>query len=97
MKKPTEEYTLVQHSAWVVKRDPDFKHAVEECLIPNTARLCRIYNENGLILNSFNKAYKKAFEVNYPPEVSGVIPHAKGTFSQRVKIGDAHVYIPEKK
>lgn len=88
-------YTLVQHSAYGYAQDPQFEKAVEERYIRNNQKLKAIKKRGGFILVGYFDAYGKAEEENYPPEVKGLIPCARGTFDAYLVDG-LKLYIPGK-
>lgn len=74
-----EKYTLIQHTGYSVGGNPQFKNAVEErSVTPAEAR--RVKRAGGCLFDSYTKAHEAAQAENYPPDVVGLIPKARGTF-----------------
>lgn len=89
----THVYTLVQHSGYVVGKDPSFARAVEyRGITPAVAERVRKYG--GVILNTYEEADNAEYDENYPPEVAGIIPRVRGTFDPIHKIQGSPLYIP---
>lgn len=91
----TEYWTLVQHSAWLVNRDPDFKYAVE--VYHATQREAeKIIKAGGRLFLDYGAASDAEYRANYPDEeYQGLIPRVRGTFSDTLKIDDGRpVFIP---
>jgi hypothetical protein len=84
-------WTLIRHSAWSVKQDPAFEHAVETTpLTPKQA--AQVLSAGGLLFDSYVAASDREEAENYPAEVQGIIPRARGSFVRRAGLGE--VYIP---
>ena len=90
----THKFTLVQHSAWTAKRDPQFRFAVEERSLNTLAEVALVEKVGGLIFDNYIAASDAAEDENYPPEVEGMIPRVRGDFKGNLK-GEA-IYIPRK-
>jgi hypothetical protein len=89
------KYTLVQHSGYGYKGNPQFQQAVEERDVTRRSEIARVEHEGGLLFDNYVEAHDAAFEVNYPPEVRGLIPEARGKFSKTL-IDGLKLYIPER-
>lgn len=86
-------YTLVRHTGYDRGGKPDFAHAVEMRSI--TARqAARIKKIGGMVFDDYFSADEAEMAENYPPEVEGLIPRARGTFSGTVLIDGSPLYIP---
>lgn len=84
-------YTLVQHSG-VTTGHAEFAQAVELRSI-TTQQVDKVKAAGGLVFDDYGSADEAEYATNYPPEVTGMIPHARGGFSQ-TKISGSPVYIP---
>jgi hypothetical protein len=89
------KYTLVQHSAWGVAQDPQFKNAVEEAAVTSAAVEAKILEAGGLVFPSYEAAAKAEYDENYPPGVEGIIPRVQGQFSGPLVDG-RRVYVPKR-
>lgn len=87
------KWTLVQHSAWAYAGNPQFENAVEEVHVQGPAAEAKILRAGGIVYTDYMVASERAYEENYPPDVWGLCPGAKGTFA-RTKIDGQRVYIP---
>lgn len=87
-------YTLVQHSGFGVAGKPAFAQAVEEAYVKSPKAVGKIREAGGLVFLSYGEASKYAHEINYPPEVGGLTPAARGTFHSRIKVGGLRLYLP---
>lgn len=87
-------YTLVQHSGYGYDEKPGFKQAVEERTIENKRTYNAIKRRGGLLLVGYSDAYGKAEEENYPSNIKGIYPRAKGSFSD-YKVDGLRLYIPQ--
>lgn len=86
------KYTLVQHSG---SHKPGFTHAVEEAAIDNARQEAKITLAGGLVFESYDAAAKACETENYPPEVSGLYPRARGGFAA-MELGGRKLYIPRR-
>jgi hypothetical protein len=84
-------WTLVQHSG--VRHDPGFAQAVEEVPITTVAARDRVIRAGGVIYDTYASATRAEYAENYPPEVQGLYPRARGTFSKSV-INGRPIYVP---
>lgn len=90
----SELFTLVQHSAWTYKRDPQFRAAVETRAIPARSRE-KIERAGGVVYTSFAAADEAEMAANYPdPKYGGIIPQVRGHFDVKIDYEGA-LYIPE--
>lgn len=90
-------YTLVQHSGYGFAGKPDFARAVEEAYVDDLKAQDKIRKAGGLLFLSYGEASKYAHELNYPPEVPGLVPRVQGTFHPRLKVGGLLVYLPSER
>ncbi len=86
-------WTVVQHSGYGYKGDPQFSRAVETRMLSNTAEVSRVEQAGGVIFEDYNSAEDFAEKANFPPEVTGIIPRVKGSFSKQ-EIDGLRIYIP---
>jgi hypothetical protein len=86
-------YTLVQHSAWVAKRDPQFQWAVETRSIQTKAQGERVLKAGGVIFTDYNLASEREYAENYPPHIQGIVPRCEGHFATAVLDGSP-IYVP---
>lgn len=91
----SELYTVVQHSAWVTKRDPQFEHALESAAITEK-QANKVRALGGLVFDSYGKAEDYAEAEQYPPGYAGLIPVARGTFTRHklAEIEGRPIYVP---
>ena len=87
------KYTLVQHSGWVAGGNPQFRDAVEEWVLDSEAQERKVKEVGGLVFDSYSSASNAADEENYPPEIKGIIPRVRGTFSTK-HVRGAAIYVP---
>lgn len=88
-------YTLVQHSGFGYAAKPAFRQAVEMRMLTRKDELGRVAKAGGLVFNSYGAASDAEEKENYPADVTGLYPCAKGRFS-RLKIDGLAIYIPAK-
>lgn len=93
-KEQATKYTLVQHSAWTAKGDPQFARAVEERELSSKGAELRVLQAGGLVFDDYGTAYEASDNENYQNVNRGLIPKVRGTFHPKCKIGGAAVYIP---
>jgi hypothetical protein len=89
-------YTVVQHSAWAGKGDPQFRRAVEEAVVTEAIDHAKVKKAGGVLFTTYGEAADYAMEQNYPPEVKGITPRCRGTFA-RSKVGGRAIYVPSAK
>lgn len=89
----SEQWTLVQHSAWVANQDSQFKHGLEERMVRTAAEQREVQKVGGLLFDSYDEACKFAEDVQYPAGYNGIIPRAPGTFAG--SIDGSPIYVPE--
>jgi hypothetical protein len=89
----TNKWTIVQHSGYGYKRNPQFQHAVEVRKTESAAEERRVEKAGGILFDTYMEAENFAERANYPVGHVGIIPDARGTFSVWV-IDDLHIYIP---
>lgn len=83
------KWTLVQHSGYLVAGKLGFKNAVEQQHVSTQAEADKVLKAGGILSDS----YPDDMDVNYPPEVSGMYPRCRGTFSS-LKVDGRPIYIP---
>jgi hypothetical protein len=86
---PTK-YTLIQHSGSYAG-NWEFDHAVEERSIVG-AEATAILKAGGLVFDTYNDATEAQERYNYPSDVTGLIPHAKGRFTD---VAGFRIFIPD--
>lgn len=84
-------YTLVQHSGHV--SDRGFSRAVEEVAVTTEAEQRKVEETGGLLFDSYAEASKAEYDENFPPEVQGLYPSARGSFPGPVVDG-RKIYVP---
>jgi hypothetical protein len=89
----TGRWTIVQHSAFGYKQDPQFERAVETRQIQNSIEMIRVNRAHGCVFNSYMEAEEFAEKANYPDGHEGIIPGVKGKFSVWL-IDGLKIYIP---
>jgi hypothetical protein len=87
-------YTLVQHSG-VITGHAEFTNAVELRSITDR-HVEKIKAAGGLIFEDYTSASEAEEAENYPPEVTGLIPHVRGSFA-KTQVGGSPVYVPAAK
>lgn len=92
MPAPTHGYAIVQHSGYGTAGNPDFMYAVESTGV--TKQQCqKVLGAGGVVLSNYREAEEYCHAENYPPEVKGIVPRARGTFST-AGVNDMRIYIP---
>lgn len=86
-------YTLVQHSGYGFAGDPSFRRAVEEEPVTEVEAE-KVRKAGGLLFADYAVASKYAHDINYPPEVGGLVPFVKGSFHPKAKFGGLRMYVP---
>lgn len=86
-------YTLVRHTGYSVGGNPQFENAVEERNVDTSKQRAAIARAGGVLYPNYPEAHDKAFEYNYPKEVEGLIPQAKGKFVKRAGF-DEEIFVP---
>lgn len=91
----TGQWTIVQHSAFGYKQNPQFERAVETRQIQNSAEAIRVRRAHGLIFNSYKEAEDFTEKANYPADMDSksIIPNVQGKFSVWM-IDGLKIYIP---
>lgn len=87
------KWTVVQHSGYGYAGKPDFEHAVEAKGVSSKAEERRVEKAGGALFGSYEEATKFEETANYPPDVRGLVPHCKGTFSE-LDIDGLKIYVP---
>jgi hypothetical protein len=88
-----DKWTVVQHSGFGYKGNPQFERAVEVRQIHNQGELRLVERVGGMILDSYMEAEAFAERANYTPSNNSIIPNARGTFS-KLMLDDLRIYIP---
>lgn len=89
------KYTLVQHTGFSGKRDPDFKQAAELRSITSASQVSKVLAKGGVVYSSYTDARNAEHAYNYPANhPGGIIPAARGKFSWVASVGES-VFIPE--
>jgi hypothetical protein len=89
-----KHYTLVQHSAYVGKGDPQFRRGVHQVPIHGQKELAKVREAGGLVFDSWDEAEDAADRESYPEGAGWLIPRAAGSFSTKVKVDGLPLYIP---
>ena len=90
-----ELYTLVQHSAYGYKGDPQFEKGVETRPL-NTASVIGTVVKAGGVALSYEDASDLAHQEMYHKDNPSLMPDARGKYL-RHQIDGLHVYIPVNK
>lgn len=88
-----EKWAVVQHSGYGYKGNPQFKAAVETRKLQTVGEVRLVERCGGAVFDSYLEAEEFAEKANYPADVKGIVPHAKGTFS-KLCIDGLRIYIP---
>jgi hypothetical protein len=86
-------WTLVQHSGFVRGGDEQFRHAVETRALLTGEEVKRVRRAAGVVFEDALQAEDAEYCENYPDDLGGLVPQARGRFSS-VKIEDSPIYIP---
>ena len=88
-------WTVVQHSAFGYKGDPQFRWGLETRPITTKGDKRRVERAGGLLFKGYMMAEDCAEEAMYPDEGMGLIPQANrvGTFSVHV-IDGLRIFVP---
>jgi hypothetical protein len=89
-------YTVVQHSAFVAKRDTQFEKGLESAHVSTARQEAKIREAGGVLFPDYTEAEEYAMDEQYR-EVPGfgLTPKAPGTFTTTVTIEGRPVYIPK--
>ena len=91
----TTKYTLVQHSAFLVNREPGFEHALEVRVI-DARTAAKVERAGGLVFDTYRAADEAEYELGYAA-TNGIYPRVRGTFgrTKAQKIDDGRpLYLP---
>ena len=88
-----EKYTVVQHSGYGYKQNPQFRLAVESRRCVKNADIRQVMRAGGLLFDTYDEAEAFCKKANYPPGNNGLIPTVRGQFSQMM-VDDLKIYIP---
>lgn len=91
MKETTSFWTLVQHSGYLVGKEPDFARAVET-LSTDSNKAAAVTRAGGLVFTDYARADYAEYLVNYAHDSTGLIPKVRGSFGR--DIGGRPVYLP---
>lgn len=87
-------WTLVQHSAWLINQDPQFKQATEVNHI-TAAEAKKVTAAGGLVFDDYSKVSDAEMAENYPDDgYGGLIPSCNGRFGP-LTVDGRPVYIPD--
>lgn len=89
MKLLKQPWTLVRHSGHT---KIGFERAVEEAAVTRAGDVEKIREAGGFVFDSYQDAAEAAMFENYPPEVTGLYPRARGEFRQ-MQIGGRRLYV----
>lgn len=92
----TPLYTVVQHSAWTAKQDPQFERGLEVASI-NDRQAEKVRALGGLVFDSWVEADDWADAEMYPEGYTLLTPIAPGTFTKHniAKIEGRPIYVPK--
>lgn len=94
------KYTVVRHSAWASSKDPQFERGLESAAVSGrtakaTEKLeAEVLAAGGVLFDTYDEAEDFADKQSYPPGYPGLIPVARGKFSQAMSIDGREIYIP---
>lgn len=91
-KLPEVMWAIVQHSG-VLTGHTEFSEAVEHVGITTEAQKNKVEKAGGLVFADWSEADRFCEDANYPPEVTGILPRVKGSFSTQTIDGSA-IYVP---
>lgn len=86
------KYTVVQHSAFGYKDDPQFEAGLETRRVTTQKAQRDVIKVGGLLFDGQHEAETFCDEAMYPVGVEGLIPAARGTFAA-LKVDSLAVYI----
>lgn len=87
-------WTLVQHSAYGYNENRVFENAVEERHLSLDSEVEKVKSSGGMLFDSYTEAADAAESENYPPEVTGITPRARGSFARK-QIDGLRIYVPK--
>lgn len=90
---PQTKHTIVQHSGFGYGGDHMFAKGLETRRVATVALARKIEQAGGLLFDSYAKAEDFAEAAMYPPDNSGLIPSARGTFAG-LEVDGLALYIP---
>lgn len=85
-------HTLVQHSGYGYGGKQGFARAVETRQLDERQEAA-VRKAGGIVIPDYAMAGELEHHVNYPPEVEGMYPRCRGTFSATV-VDHLKVYVP---
>jgi hypothetical protein len=87
------KWTIVQHSGYGYKGNPQFKQAVETRKLDTVGQVRLVERVGGVVFDSYLEAESFAERANYPADYTGIVPDARGTFS-KLMIDNLRIYKP---
>ena len=87
--------TLVQHSGYGYGNKPQFQRAVETREVRTKREQDAVLRAGGVLFETYSEAENAAEKENYPPDVEGIVPSVRGSFSS-TKLDQLAIYIPKK-
>jgi hypothetical protein len=87
------KWTVVQHSGYGYKGNPQFEQAVETRQLQTLGEQRLVERSGGVVFDSYLIAEEFAERANYPADYGGIIPDARGTFS-KLMIDGLKIYKP---
>ena len=93
MPKQALGYTVVQHSAYGYKKDGRFSRGLEPTMLHDAEDKKLVERVGGLVFPTYGEADDFCMKAMYPVGAQGLIPQAKGTFSES-KVNGLAVYVP---
>lgn len=94
-KQPTK-YTVVQHSAYVAKDNPQFQFGLESAALTTKREINKVEAVGGRLFDTYAEAEDFAEAEMYPEGLGGLIPRARGSFTHTAlaRIDGKPIYIP---
>lgn len=89
-----KKWTLVQHSGFGYGRNPQFRKAVEIYGLGKEGLVQRVEKAGGIVVDDYDEVSNLEYEENYPEDVEGLVPQARGSFSNKT-VGGLRIYILE--
>lgn len=93
MSKDTEKWAIVQHSGFGYSEDPTFRQGLEPKLVTKVTEQRLVEQAGGLLFDGYNEAEDFCDTAMYPPGALGLVPQARGTFSDK-EIAGLKIYVP---
>jgi hypothetical protein len=86
-------WVIVQHSGFGYTGDPQFEKGLEVREVSTMKDRRLVERVGGLVFDDWKRADDFTEEATYDPDHTGLIPNAKGTFSDK-EIDGLRIYIP---